>query len=95
MKKISERVTSNKTKHLLVETEFKKLEQFDAASFRGKNYFDDDGTKNYLVFQPVYKYFERVASVGGGNYIYFWKSKGFPNERIFLLLHLIIVLRQN
>ena len=51
-----------KTKHLLVETELKKLEKFDAAYFRGKKYFDGDGNQNYLVFQPVYKYFERVGN---------------------------------
>ena len=95
LKKNSERVTSNKTKHLLVETEFKKLEKFDATYFRGNKYFDDDGTQNYLVFQPVYKYFERIASVGRGSYIYFWKSEGLSNEKIFLLLHLFIVLLQN
>ena len=28
------------------------------------------------------KYFKRVAGVGSGNYIYFWKSKGLSDERI-------------
>ena len=29
-----------------------------SSYFKGKNYFDsDDGTQNYLVFQPMYKYF--------------------------------------
>ena len=40
LKKISDRVTKNKSKHLLVENELKKLEKFDAAYFRGKRYFD-------------------------------------------------------
>ena len=71
------RVTSKKSKHLLVETELKKLEKFDAAYFRGKNYFDGDATQNYLVFQPVYKYFERVD-----NKISSWESKGLSNEKI-------------
>ena len=61
LKKISDRDTSNKSKHLLIETEFKKLEKSDASYFRGKNYFDDDGTQNYLVFQPMYKYFNAVC----------------------------------
>ena len=44
LKKISDRVTKNKSKHLLVENELKKLEKFDAAYFRGKSYFDgNDG----------------------------------------------------
>ena len=62
---------------MLIETELKKLEKFDAAYFRGKNYFDDDGTQNNLVFQPVYRYFERV-----GNNISSWESKGLSNEKI-------------
>ena len=28
------------------------------------------------------RYFKRVASVGSGNYLYFSKSKGLPDERI-------------
>ena len=50
---LNKKITSNKTKHLLVENELKKLEKFDAAYFRGKNYFEEDGMQNYLVFQPV------------------------------------------
>ena len=48
LKKVSDRVTSNKTKNLLLENEIKKLNNFDVAYFRGKNYFDDDGSQNYL-----------------------------------------------
>ena len=44
---------------------------------RGKIYFDGDGTQNYLVFQLVCKYFERV-----GNGISSWESKGLSNEKI-------------
>ena len=58
LEKFSERVTSNKTKDLLLENEIKKLNTFDAAYFRGKNYFDNDGARNYLVLQQVYKYFK-------------------------------------
>ena len=54
---LNKKITSNKTKHLLVENELEKLGKFDAAYFRGKNYFEEDGTQNYLVFQPVHKYF--------------------------------------
>ena len=28
------------------------------------------------------KYFKRIAGVGSGNYVYFWKSKGFFQEKI-------------
>ena len=70
-KNISDRVTKNKTKHLLVENELKKLQKFHAAYFRGTSHFEDDGTQNYLVFQPIYSYFRRIIGIGNGNYIYF------------------------
>ena len=45
LKKISDRVTKNKCKNLLIENELKKLEKSDSAYFRGKNFFDgNDGT---------------------------------------------------
>ena len=30
----------------------------------------------------MHRYFKRVAGVGSGYYIYFWKSKGLSDERI-------------
>ena len=57
LKKISDRVTSNKSKHLLVETELRKLEKVDPSYVRGRSHFEEDGVQNYLVFQPMYKYF--------------------------------------
>ena len=82
LKKNCDRVTSNKTKHLLVENELEKLKTFDAAYFRGKSHFEEDGTQNYLVFQPMPRYFKKITGVGSGNYIYFWKSKGLSDERL-------------
>ena len=38
--------------------------------------------QNYLVCQPISRYFKRVAGVGSGNYIYFWKSKGLTDKKI-------------
>ena len=49
---------------------------------KGKSYFEEDGTQNYLVFQPRQRYFKRIAGVGSGNYIYFWKFKGLSDERL-------------
>ena len=54
---------------LLVENGLKKLKKFDAAYFRGKSHFEEDGTQNYLVFQPICRYFKRIAGVGSANYI--------------------------
>ena len=50
--------------------------------FRGKSHFEEDGTQNYLVFQPIQRYFKIIAGVGNGNYISYWKSKGLSDERI-------------
>ena len=72
---ISKRITSNKAKHLFVENEIKKLKTFDLSYFKDKGHFEEDGTQNYLVFHPMYKYFKKVSGVGSGNYIYFWKFK--------------------
>ena len=59
-----------------------KLETFGLVYFRGKSHFEEDGTQNYLVFQPMYRYFKRVTGVVSGNNIYFWKSKGLSDEAI-------------
>ena len=75
LQSLNKRITSNKTKHLLVENELKKQQKFDASYFRRKSHFEEDGTQNYLVFQPIYRYFKRIAGVGSGSYIYLWKPK--------------------
>ena len=55
LKELNKKINSNKTKHLIVENDFKKLKKFDSSYFRGENYFGDDGTQNYSVFQPIKK----------------------------------------
>ena len=79
---VNRKITANKTKHLLVETELKKLKIFDSIYFRGKSHFEEDGTQNYLIFQPIQRYFKRIIGVGNGNCIYYWKSKGLSDKRI-------------
>ena len=79
---ISDRATKIKTKYFLVENELNKLQKFDAAYFRGKSHFEEDGTQSYLVFQPMYRYFKMIAAGDSGNYIYFWKSKSLSDERL-------------
>ena len=69
LKSFNQKINSNKTKHLLVENELKKLKTFDSNHFIGKIRFEEDGTQNYLVFQPMYGYFKRISSVGSGIYI--------------------------
>ena len=43
-----------------------KLQTFDSRFFHGKSCFRDNGTQDYLVFQPVLKYFK---TSGNGNRI--------------------------
>ena len=54
LQNISKRITSNKSKYLLVENELKKIQKVDSRYFRGRNCFEEDGVQNYLVFQPMY-----------------------------------------
>ena len=69
-----------KQKQLLAENDLKKLKTFDSSYFIGKSHFEEDGTQNYLLFQPINRYFKNIAGLGSSNYIYYWKSKS--DERI-------------
>ena len=84
---INRKITSIKSKHLLVENE---LKLFDSSYFRGKNYFENDGTQNYLVFQPMYKYFEITPTT---NTILSWKSKACLMKLLNLLDLMLFLLR--
>ena len=79
---LNRKITANKSKDLLVENELKKLKTFDLYYFIAKSHFEEDGMQNYLVFQPIKRYFKVIASVGNGSYIYYWKSKWLSDERI-------------
>ena len=52
---------------------------FDSSYFIGKSHFDEDGTQNYLVFQPMYKYFKLITNTSS---ILSWKFKRLSNENI-------------
>ena len=47
---LNKKFTKNKSKHLLVENELKKVKTFDSSYFVGKSYFEEDGSPNDLVF---------------------------------------------
>ena len=79
---LNRKITANKSKHLLVENEFNKLKAFDSSYFIGKNYFDEDGTQNYLVFQPMCKYFKVFSITQYAEYVSKWKYKGLSSESI-------------
>ena len=76
---LNRKITQNKSKHLLVENELNKLKTFDSSYFIGKSHFEEDGTQNYLVFQPLNKYFKVIANT---QYILTWESKGLSAETI-------------
>ena len=75
---LNRKITSNKTKHVIFENQLKKLKTFDSGYFIIKNYFEEDGTQNYLVFQPMHRY----VKITNKNYIPSWKSKGLSDETI-------------
>ena len=77
---LNRKITANKTKHLLIENELKKLETFDSSYLRGKSYFEDDGAQNWLVFQPIHRYFKTASD--NPSIILSWKSKGLSDESI-------------
>ena len=77
--RINWEITENKTEILLVKNESNKLKTFDSGYFIGKSHFDEDGTQNYLVFQPLNKYFKLITNTLS---ILSWQSKGLSNENI-------------
>ena len=58
----------------------KKLKTSDSIYFRGKSHFEEDGTQNWLVFQPMQRYFKTVDA--NNRNILSWKSKGLSDENI-------------
>ena len=68
---LNRKITANKPEGLLVEIELKNLKTFDSSYFIGKSHFEEDGTQNYLVFQPI-----------NSDYISYWKCKGLSSETI-------------
>ena len=78
---LSRKITPNKIKHLLVQNELNKLKTFDSSYFIGKSYFEEDGVQNYLVFQPIIRYF-KVNTITNTDYVSSWKSKELSAESI-------------
>ena len=67
-----------------IENEVKKLQKFDAAYFRDRNYFDgNDGAQNSLVFQVGEKYFKNNSGSNSSK-IEIWKSKGLSSQSLNL-----------
>ena len=59
---LNRKITKNKSDHLLVQNELNKLKSFDSSYFIGKSHFEEDGAQNYLLFQPMYRYFTIITN---------------------------------
>ena len=75
---LNRKITKNKSKYLLIENELNKLKTFDSIYFIGKSHFEEDDTQNYLVFQPMFRYFGLIPNTSN---ILSWQSKGLSNEK--------------
>ena len=76
---LNRKIIQNKSKHLLVENELKKLKTFDSSYFIDKSHFEEDGNQNYLVIQPIIRYFKTIIDVG---YVSPCRSKGLSAESV-------------
>ena len=78
---LNRKITKNKTDHLIVQNGLNKLKTFDSSYFIGKSQFEKDCVQNYLVFQPIVRYF-KVNTITNTSYVSSWKSKGLSAETI-------------
>ena len=51
----------------------KKIQMYNISYFIGKRHFDNAGSQNYLIFQPVSEYFQVCSGII--DKILGWKSK--------------------
>ena len=71
---LNTKITSNKTRQLFIKN--------GISYYRGKNYFYEDGSHNYLVFIPIGRYFKVRSIIGVIDYALSWQSKGLSSESI-------------
>ena len=77
---LHKKITQNKMKHLLVESELNNLKTFDSGYFNGNSHFEEHDTQNYSIFQPIYRYFNAFSITQYLEYVSEWKSKGLSYE---------------
>ena len=84
--KIKKLATKEEIKTLATKAESKagqgkivNLQTYDLSFFIGQSYFNNDGSQNYSIFQPIY---ETITTFSGlTNTISEWESKGLSNEK--------------
>ena len=76
---LDRKIAANKTKNVSIQKELKKLKTLDLSYFIGRSYFEEDGTQNYSVFQPLDKYFNIIPNK---KYNSSWQSKGISDKTI-------------
>ena len=76
---LDSKIAKNKTKNGSIENKLKKLKTFGLGCFIGKSYFEEDGTENYLVFQPIRRHL-KINLIK--KYISSWKSKKLSDKTI-------------
>ena len=85
LKNLNKKVTSNKSKHLLVEHKLKKLQDkieklqiYDSSLFIGQSYFFNDGVQLYLIFRRLCY---TLKKLGDTEKFVSWKFKGLSVEK--------------
>ena len=78
---LNRKITENKSKRLLIKDVLNKLKTFGSSYFIGKGHFEENGTQNYLVFQPIFRYF-KVNTINATGYVLSWQSKGLSAEGV-------------
>ena len=76
---LNNKIAANKTKNESIKNELIRLKTFSSSYFIRKSHFEEDGTQNYLVFQPVNRYFKIITNM---KYISSWQSKRLSDECI-------------
>ena len=59
---LNRKITANNSKNILVKNELKKLKKIDSSYFIGKSHFEENGRQNYLIFQPINRYFKMITN---------------------------------
>ena len=59
---LNSKIAANKTKNESIDNELKKLKPLDLSHYIGKSHFEEDGTQDYLVFQPINRYFKLISN---------------------------------